>query len=55
MMGVMIKTAGKALAEKTDCTPDEDVMLEMMQQGGNYVCLENLSDVLKWYNSRVAV
>ena len=55
MMGVMIKTAGKALAEKTDRTPDEDVMLEMMQHGGNHVCLENLSDVLKWYNSRVTV
>lgn len=55
MMGVMIKTAGKALAEKTDRTPDEDVMLEMMQHGGNHVCLENLSDVLKWYNSKVTV
>lgn len=53
MMGVMIKTAGKALAQKADRTPDEDVMLEMMQHGGNHVCLENLSDMINWYEKKV--
>lgn len=55
MMGMMVKTAGKALSEKTDRTPDEDVMLEMMQHGGNHVCIENLSSVIKWYDSSVTM
>ncbi|MDO4554263.1 MAG: flavodoxin domain-containing protein, partial [Lachnospiraceae bacterium] len=36
MMSMMVKTAGKALSEKVDRTPEEDVMLEMMQHGGNH-------------------
>jgi hypothetical protein len=49
MMNVMAKTAGKKLAEKTDRTPDEDQMLDMMLHGGNYVSEENLSALLTWY------
>lgn len=53
MMTIMIKTAGKGLAEKTDRTPDEDVMLDMMLHGANHVGGENLKNVLDWYNSEI--
>ena len=52
MMGVMVKTAGKALAEKTDRTAEEDDMLDMMLHGGERVRPENLSDVLNWYREQ---
>ena len=48
MMTIMVKTAGKGLAEKQDRTPDEDVMLEMLTQGGSRVSAENLAGVLAW-------
>ncbi len=51
MMSVMVKTAGKGLSEKTDRTPEEDLMLDMMLHGGNYVSMENLKDVLDWYST----
>lgn len=50
MMKVMVKTAGKGLAEKTDRTPDEDRMYEMMMQGGDYVSEDNLAAVIDWYD-----
>lgn len=49
MMNVMIKTAGKGLAEKADRTQEEDTMLELMLHGGNCVSEENLKDVTDWY------
>ena len=52
MMEIMVKTAGKALAEKKDRTPDEDDMLDMMLHGGERVKAENLSAVLDWYNAQ---
>lgn len=48
MMTIMVKTAGKGLADKQDRTPDEDVMLEMLTQGGSRVSAENLAEVLAW-------
>lgn len=48
MMTIMVRTAGKGLAEKQDRTPDEDVMLEMLTQGGSRVSAENLAEVLAW-------
>ena len=51
MMSVMVKTVGKSLREKSDRTPDEDLTLEMMTNGGTYVSEENLSEVLRWYES----
>ena len=50
MMTIMVKTAGKGLAEKQDRTPDEDVMLEMLTQGGSRVSADNLAEVLAWVN-----
>ena len=52
MMEIMVKTAGKGLAEKTDRTPEEDDMLDMMLHGGERVKTENLSAVLTWYNAQ---
>ena len=51
-MKLMVKTAGKSLAEKTDRTPEEDDMLDMMLHGGERVKQENLSSVLDWYNAQ---
>ena len=52
MMEIMVKTAGKSLAEKKDRTSEEDDMLEMMIRGGERVKAENLSAVLDWYNAQ---
>ena len=49
MMLVMSKTVAKKLAAKPDRTPDEDDMLDLFQNGGNRVSLENLKPVLAWY------
>ena len=49
MMSMMVKTAGKALAEKADRTPKEDDMLDLMMNGGSRVSMENLSEPVKWY------
>ena len=52
MMEIMVKTVGKALAEKSDRTPEEDDMLDMMRCGGERVKAENLSAVLDWYSAQ---
>ena len=52
MMEIMVKTAGKGLAEKKDRTPEEDDMLDMMLHGGERVKAENLSAVLDWFNAQ---
>ena len=49
MMLVMSKTVAKKLAAKPDRTPDEEDMLDLFQNGGNRVRLENLRPVLAWY------
>jgi hypothetical protein len=51
-MNMMVKTAGKSLAEKTDRTPEEDDLLEMMTNGKGRVCLENLNAVIEWYHNK---
>ena len=52
MMKIMVKTAGKGLAEKKDRTPEEDDMLDMMLHGGERVKAENLSAVLDWFSAQ---
>ena len=51
MMNVMAKTVGKKLSEKPDRTPQEDSMLDMMLNSGNYVSEKNLEAVLNWYSA----
>ena len=53
MMKVMIKTAGKGLANKKDRTKEEDIMLDMMLQGANHVSEKNMKELLEWYNSAI--
>lgn len=48
MMLMITSTAGKALAEKIDRTPEEDDLLELMEHGGSRVSVENLSAPLAW-------
>ena len=52
MMKAMVKTAGKALAEKPDRTPEEDEMLDMMLNGGDRVSADNLAPVLDWLKTQ---
>ena len=49
MMTVMKNTVGKSLDRKPDRTPDEDTMLDLLENGGSRVSPENLSSVLDWY------
>ena len=49
MMSIMVKTAGKALSEKTDRTLEEDDMLDLMMHGGSRVSMDNRSEPIKWY------
>ena len=51
MMNVMVKTAGKALADKTDRTPEDDDMLDMMLNGSERVKAENLRYIIDWYDT----
>ncbi|MDD7388068.1 MAG: hypothetical protein PUG60_00135 [Lachnospiraceae bacterium] len=52
MMSMVVKTAGKALAEKKDRTPEEDDMLDLMMNGGSRVSMENLSEAIEWYERK---
>ena len=52
MMEIVVKTAGKALDEKNDRTPEEDDMLDMILHGGKRVKEENLSAVLDWNSAQ---
>ena len=51
MMNVMVKTAGKALADKSDRTPEDDDMLDMMMNGSERVKAENLKHIIEWYDT----
>ena len=51
MMTVMKNTVGKSLAKKPDRTPDEDTMLDLLQNGGSRVSAANLTSLLDWYFS----
>ena len=51
MINVMIKTAGKALSEKADRTPEEDEMLDLMLHGGSRVSVEHLAGPIRWYRN----
>ena len=49
MMNIMIKTAGKALANKTDKSSEEEDMLDMILHNGERVKAQNLQEVIHWY------
>lgn len=52
MMSAMSRGAGKKLAEKSDRTPEEDEMLDMMQNGGDCVKVENLQSIVEWWETQ---
>ena len=52
MMEIMVKTVGKGLAEKSDRTPEENDMQDMMFRSGERVKAENLSAILDWYRAQ---
>ncbi|MDO5544284.1 MAG: hypothetical protein Q4F81_00385 [Eubacteriales bacterium] len=49
MMLVMSRTVVRKLAAKPDRTPGESDMLDLFQNGGNRVSLNNLRPVLAWF------
>ncbi len=49
MMGVMIKVVGSSLRKKENRTPEEDAMLEMVTNGGDFVDVRQLDGVIAWY------
>ena len=51
MMKTMIKSVGSPLEKKTDKTEDDIIALNMMQNGGDYVCEENLDPIMEWLQS----
>lgn len=48
-VGISILT--KVMAAKNNRTPDEDRMVALLQQGGDYVSEKELTAVLRWYNT----
>lgn len=51
MMSVMAKTLGKKMAQKPNRTPEEDDMLDLLQNGGSRVKEDNLNALFQWYYS----
>ena len=51
MMKCMRSAVGKQLEKKPDRTPEEERSLDMLMNGRNCVCAENLGEVLHWYDS----
>ena len=49
MMGVMIKVMGSSLRKKENRAPEEDAMLEMVTNGGDFVDVRQLDGVIAWY------
>ena len=52
MMALMVRTAGKALAEKKDRTPEEEDMFGMMFHGKERVKTAHLGALLDWYSAQ---
>ena len=44
-------SAGKGLSEKPDRTPEEDDLLDAIQNRRDRICPENLTAVLDWYRT----
>ena len=52
MMGILKATKVKSLSAKQNRTPDEENLLRMLRDGGNYVSEKNLKNVVEWYKNR---
>ena len=49
-LAIHLLTKGLAASKKR--TPDDERMLQLLQQGGNYVSVENLAPVLNWFDAQ---
>lgn len=49
LMKAVEKTLAESLSAKAERTPDEEAMLDMVTNGGDYVRVENLAALLDWY------
>lgn len=52
IMSIMRKSKVKSLTAKENRTREEDALLRMFRDGGNYVSEKNLKDVVAWYKAR---
>ena len=52
MMKTMVKTVGKKLDAKPDKTDEEAEMLDVLKNGGDMVCVQNLSGVIAWFRGQ---
>ena len=49
ILKIMGGSIGKQLMAKQDRTPEEDAILDMFRNGGDRVSMQNLKDVVAWY------
>lgn len=49
---LMISMLTKGLSAQKQRSAQDDRMLELLSRDENYVCLENLAEVLQWYKER---
>ena len=49
ILKIMGGTIGKQIMAKQDRTPEEEAILDMFRSGGDRVSMQNLKDVVSWY------
>ena len=49
ILKIMGGSIGKQLMAKQDRTPEEDAILDMFRNGGDRVSMQNLKEVIAWY------
>lgn len=52
ILKIMGGSMGHQLVAKQDRTPEEDAILDMFRNGGDHVSMQNLKDVLTWYEAQ---
>ena len=52
ILKIMGGSMGRQLVAKQDRTPEEDAILDMFRNGGDHVSMQNLKDVLAWYEAQ---
>ena len=50
MMGMAVNMLVAQITSKNEQTESDERMLTVLREGGSYVCEENLSLILEWYN-----
>lgn len=52
ILKIMGGSMGRQLMAKQDRTPEEDAILDMFRNGGDHVSMQNLKEVLAWYEAQ---